>query len=597
MKILQKIQEQQDKPFFSFEYFPPKTDDGVRNLFHRIDCMASLQPLFVDVTWGAGGSTSEKTLEICENAQKGVETMMHLTCTNMPIQQLHAAIERAKESGIQNILALRGDPPRGATSWKQMEGGFANAIDLVRYIREHWGDHFGITVAGYPEGHADATNKEEDLIHLKEKVDAGADFIITQLFYDVDIYLEFINSCRAIGINKPIIPGIMPIHTYAGFTRMTQLSKTIVPKFILDALEPIKDNDEAVKEFGIDLAVSMCKKLLAAGIKGLHFYTLNLERSVTRILESLNFISLRTRPLPWKQSVQLRRSNENVRPVFWINRHKSYVLRTDTWDEFPNGRWGDSRSPAFGDLADYHLMALHQPSSVDMKKQWGENPQHLTDIFQVFTCYCKSEIEQLPWNDLPLSPESEAVRDNLIKINTHGFLTINSQPRVNGVPSTDPVFGWGDPIGFVFQKAYIEFFVSETNFKRLRSRIEGGDLPFLTYHAVNSKGEEAYTNTCGTNALTWGVFAGQQIKQPTVVDAGSFLAWKDEAFSLWKVWEKLYPDGSAAQQLIQSIREHWFLVNIVDNNFQTGNIFQLFDELITEDISSQTSQEKTELKN
>jgi len=583
MKILTKIEEQ-DKPFFSFEYFPPKTEDGVKNLFHRLDRMAEMQPLFVDVTWGAGGSTAEKTLEICEYSQKlvGVETMMHLTCTNMPIQQLHSSIERAKDSGIQNILALRGDPPRG-TTWKQIEGGFANAVDLIRYIRSTWGDYFGIAVAGYPEGHIDASSKGQDLLYLKEKVDAGADFIITQLFYDTDIFLEFVAAARAIGITKPIIPGIMPIHTYGGFIRMTQLSKTIIPKDIHDTLEPIKDNDESVKEFGIQLGVKMCNKLHAAGIKGFHFYTLNLERSVTKILEALNFTSPKLRQLPWKQSAHVNRSNEDVRPVFWINRHKSYVLRTETWDEFPNGRWGDSRSPAFGDLADYHLMSLHLPSSADIKNQWGENPQQLTEIFEVFARYCRGEIQQLPWNDLPISQESGAVRDNLVKLNTHGFLTINSQPRVNGVPSTDPVFGWGGSVGFVYQKAYLEFFVSPSHFTRLRNRIEDGNWPFLTYHAVNSKGDQAYTNTCGTNALTWGVFAGQQIKQPTVVDAASFLAWKDEAFCLWKIWEKVYPEGSQAQQLFQSVRENWFLVNVVDNDFQKGNLFQLFDELIDED--------------
>jgi methylenetetrahydrofolate reductase (NADPH) len=212
---------------------------------------------------------------------------------------------------------------------------------------------------GYPEGHIDAESFDKDLQYLKEKVDAGADLIITQLFYDTDLFIEWVRKCRKIGITVPILPGIMPIQSYVGFMRMTQLCRTKVPQEIYDALEPIQNDDAKVKEYGVSLAVKMCSKILAAdvGISGLHFYTLNLEKSVTDILEQLQLItSPRGTPvLPFKN----HRPSEDVRPVFWVNRPKSYLSRTAQWDEFPNGRWGDTRSAAYGDLTDYHLSALH----------------------------------------------------------------------------------------------------------------------------------------------------------------------------------------------------------------------------------------------
>ncbi len=312
MKIIDKIKKAQEekRTLFSFEYFPPKTPDGVKNLYERLDRMGQYEPAWVDVTWGAGGSTSTLTLDICKTSQNmaGLETMMHLTCTNLPAEQVGEALKKAKEAGLQNILALRGDPPVGQ-SWRAIEGGFGHAVDLVRYIRSHHASYFGICVAGYPEGHVEAASYEADLRYLMVKVDAGADLVITQLFYDVDLYLKWVADCRAIGIQCPIVPGIMPIHTYAGFQRMTTLCKTKVPDHIRRALEPIKDNDEAVKNYGVDLAIQMCQRLREAGTTCLHFYTLNLEKSVLQILSGLGLldgVQLR-RPLPWRPSAAPQR--------------------------------------------------------------------------------------------------------------------------------------------------------------------------------------------------------------------------------------------------------------------------------------------------
>eukprot|EP00002_Diphylleia_rotans_P034882 TRINITY_DN753_c0_g1_i5.p1 TRINITY_DN753_c0_g1~~TRINITY_DN753_c0_g1_i5.p1 ORF type:complete len:471 (+),score=95.75 TRINITY_DN753_c0_g1_i5:77-1489(+) len=458
MKIVDKIREYQEKKevFFSFEYFPPKTDSGVRNLYERLDRMGHYHPLFVDFTWGAGGSTSDLTLELCMNSQKyaGLLTQMHLTCTNMPMEKLNAALSKAKEEGLQNILALRGDPPVGQERWTAVEGGFQYAVDLVRYIRKEYGDYFGISVAGYPEAHLEAESYEVDLQRLKEKVDAGGDFVITQLFYNVERFTKFVEDCRRIGITCPIIPGIMPIHSYAGFSRMTDFCKTDIPQKIKDELEPIKDDEEAVKEYGIKLCIQMCKELIAFGVPGLHFYTLNLEKSVVSVLEGLGLISQEEvrRDLPWRPSMQATRTHESVRPIFWNNRPKSYIARTESWDEFPNGRWGSSKSPGFGELLDYHIFAHRFPPAADLKKILGDAPQAEEDIFNVFSGFIEGKVSWLPWSEKPLLMESGLIKEELMLLNKNGFLTINSQPRINGASSSDLRVGWGPKGGFIYQK-------------------------------------------------------------------------------------------------------------------------------------------------
>lgn len=290
VKIIDKIKGQHSDAVFSFEFFPPKTDAGVENLYLRMDRMTSVQPTFIDITWGAGGSTKDLTIGICDYAQKylGVDVLMHLTCTNLKVDDLKAILDKAKELGIQNILALRGDPPRGVLSWEATPGGCDNAIDLVRLIRKEYKDYFCIAVAGFPEGHpqtkGDAT---DELDYLKAKVDAGADFILTQFFYDAQVFLDFQKKCKEVGIYCPIIPGMMPIQSFSSFQKMTSFCKTRVPDKIWRDLAPIRDDDEQVKAYGVRLCVEMCNQLGAAGVIGFHFYTLNLEKSVMTVLKEL----------------------------------------------------------------------------------------------------------------------------------------------------------------------------------------------------------------------------------------------------------------------------------------------------------------------
>ncbi|KAJ1675507.1 methylenetetrahydrofolate reductase (NAD(P)H) met13 [Spiromyces aspiralis] len=568
MKIIDKIlkREEEGAPYWSFEYFPPKTQQGLVNLYDRIGRMYNLGPLFIDVTWRWGGKSSDLTLEICSMGQSvyGLETNMHMTCTNTSFDLIKNALAEAKENGIQNILALRGDLPRGVNEEDATDAQFRYAVDLVKYTRREYGDFFCISVAGYPEGCASPDDVEKDILYLKEKVDAGADLVITQLFYDVDLYLDWVARCRKAGISVPILPGIMPIQNYNGFKRMTELCKIRVPQEVWDSLEDIKEDDQAVKNYGIELAVKMIRELRDSGVNGFHFYTLNLERSTQMILEKMNFIPKvdEIRPLPWAQPISDKRARENVRPIFWRNQTRNYIARTANWDEFPNGRWGDSRSPAYGELV--HGVQIRF-STENALKIWGE-PASLKDVQDLFISYCRGQLSSLPWSDTPLLPESDSIRDQLAQLNAAGYLTINSQPSANSVPSKDPVHGWGPPNGFVYKKAYLEFFISPELLEHVLARIR--NHPTITYLVVNKKGElQSNFDTESPNAVTWGVFPGKEIIQPTIVESISFLAWKDEAFDFWSAWSKVYQPDSPSHKLLNDLGEKWYLMNIVENNY------------------------------
>ncbi|KAG0166262.1 hypothetical protein DFQ28_007907 [Apophysomyces sp. BC1034] len=590
MKIIDKINkaEEEGRMYWSFEYFPPKTAQGVQNLFDRIERMQRFGPEFIDVTWGAGGTTSDLTSEIVATTQTvfGAETMMHLTCTNMPVEKIDTALEKAKHAGCQNILALRGDPPHGQNTWEACEGGFTHAIDLVKYIRKKYGNYFGIAVAGHPEGHIDNPDKEADLLTLKAKVDAGADFIVTQLFFDVDIFLDFVKRCRAIGITCPILPGVFPIQNYNGLSRVISFNDNHVPQNIWDDMEPIKDDDAAVKEYGIQLTIEFIKKMQAAGINGIHFYTFNLERSTRIVLERMGWVAPQenVKPLPWKPSLHSKRTKENVRPIFWKNRTQSYIKRTELWDEFPNGRWGDSRSPAFGDLDGWGVSLKR--SAAECLKMW-EHPTTQQDIVSIFSRYCLGEVGALPWCSHALDPESANIRHRLAAVNKLGYLTINSQPAVNGAKSSDKIHGWGPKNGYVYQKSYLECFVSPEKLDELVQRI--GTDGRVTYYAVNQAGDlKTNTQSDGPNAVTWGVFPGKEIIQPTIVEAVAFLAWKEEAFALWNEWARLYEPTTPSSGLLKEIASSWYLINIVHNDFHDElalwRVFGLEDDAVVSDL-------------
>lgn len=307
---------------------------------------------------------------------------------------------------------------------------------------------------------------------------------------------------------------------------------------------------------------------------------MNLAQSTKMVLEELGLISKEgtptKKPLPWRQSLGFSRREEDVRPVFWKNRHKSYVARTQDWDEFPNGRWGDSRSPAFGELDTYNI-GLKGTNEQNIKL-WGR-PESLRDIADVFVRFLKSDLKSLPWSEIPVTDEASPIIGDLISLNRRGLLTITSQPSVNGVESSDPVHGWGPSGGYVYQKAYLELLISPSLLTQLIERID--QTQTMTFYAVDKAGDlRTNAPSDGPNAVTWGVFPGKEIVQPTIVETISFIAWKDEAFRLGTDWANCHPAGSPSRQLIEGIMSNWYLINIVDNDFHsTHGIFDLFDGL------------------
>lgn len=578
------------RPTFSFEFFPPKTAQGVQNLYDRMDRMHDLGPTFIDITWGAGGRHAQLTCEMVNAAQAhyGLETCMHLTCTDMGKEKVDEALQQAYKAGCTNILALRGDPPREAEKWKATEDGFRYAKDLVTYIKSRYGNHFDIGVAGYPEGCDDQDDVDLLIDHLKEKVDAGGTFIVTQMFYDVDIFLAWVKKCRERGINVPIIPGIMPISTHGAFKRRADWTKCHVPDAWNAALEPVKNDDSAVREIGKGLIAEMCQKILDAGILHLHFYTMNLAQATKMVLEHLSLTPTTSgsplfKPLPWRQSLGLNRRDETVRPIFWRNRNTSYIARTADWDEFPNGRWGDSRSPAFGELDAYGI-GLKGTNETNTKL-WGQ-PSSLQDVSDLFVRFLNGRLDRLPWSEGGISSEADSIKESLLSLNERGLLTINSQPAIDGVPSNHPVYGWGPSNGYVYQKAYLELLISPKLIESVLARIM--ENKNLTYYAVSKTGDlRTNTRDEGPNAVTWGIFPNREIVQPTIVETVSFLAWKDEAYRLGDDWSRCYPAGSASRRLIEGLMNEWYLVNIVNNDFhQEREIFQVFDGLKVDDLAT-----------
>jgi len=275
-------------PVLSLEFFTPKNEAGRLALFRAIERLKAIEPGFVSITCGAAGTTRERTADLAIEVQRelGLTAMAHLVCTGTTRAELDETLHHMKEHGIENVLALRGDPPRGATGWTPVEGGFRHANELTAFVREH----FSMSIGGacYPEKHHEAPSLEADIENLKKKVDAGAEFLITQLFFDNDAYWRFVQKVRAKGIDVPIVPGIMPVLNLVNLQRIASLSPgTAIPSGLLRAFETADGDDEASLETGVDFAAEQCRALLANGAPGIHFYTLNRSKATIQTVAAL----------------------------------------------------------------------------------------------------------------------------------------------------------------------------------------------------------------------------------------------------------------------------------------------------------------------
>jgi methylenetetrahydrofolate reductase (NADPH) len=617
--------------YFSLEFFPPKTEMGFSNLRTRLERMArALRPLFVTVTWGAGGATASKSLELAQMCQTGLglTTCLHMTCTNTTRASIDEALETAKSFKIRNILALKGDPVR--TDGKRDTTDFESAVDLVRYIKRKYRDYFCIGVGAYPEGHPNESYRpdlnlkpsvEHDLPYLMEKVQAGADFILTQLFFDTNAYDSFEERLRThpsgLFTTIPIIPGLMPIQSYQTIMRTAKLSRARLPPHILDLLQAVKADDELVKKVGVNIMVKIIRQIKARpsqGPRGFHFYTLNLEKSVSLILERTMLIppspplelpnsvaSFKTKISGHSASRQAYPSRSDPSRQYMLKKPptsdesgpefnsrqdliESSLSRATTlaisdsllsteavWDDFPNGRWGDARSPAYGEIDGYGVtLHMSQTQAIGLWRY----PKTVSDITWLFTQYIRGVLPAIPWSEDKLNEESASIRNSLLALNNKDWWTVASQPAVNGVKSSDPVFGWGPKNGFVFQKAFVEFFISSSDWKILREKLTDTETrQIVTFYACNASGDFETSNKgdASSNAVTWGAFTGKEIITPTIIEEVSFRAWAKEAFEIWTEWGKIYPIESESRNIIEEQRSGRWLVSIIHHGYVDGD--------------------------
>jgi methylenetetrahydrofolate reductase (NADPH) len=551
------------------------------------------------------------------------------------------ALEQAKVLGIRNILALRGDAPRSDEYRDEAQlpeedsnKDFTYAVDLVRYIRKQYGNYFCIGVAAYPEGHSDESHPERqdpsvDIPYLVEKTKAGADFILTQLFFDSQAFDNFEDMLRnhESGIFKtiPIIPGIMPIQSYQILCRTAKLSHAKLPAALLERLDEVRSDDELVKKVGVEIVseiVEHIKKRPSVGPRGFHFYTLNLEKAVSHILEDCQLIPPTfddddtavdftvadigdSPPDGALNRVRRRLSSINSSPhnriivshpsnpsqagfeaseteagipkapinsranTLAISEGEGTLGREATWDDFPNGRWGDARSPAFGEIDGYGP-TLHV-STTQALKLWG-HPVNKDDISSIFRRHIQGELEAIPWSEQGLSDETSAISKELLALNAKGWWTVASQPAVDGVKSTDPVFGWGPKNGRVFQKPFVEFFIPSADWAKLKPKLDAHEqVTYFAGTARHEQGEFEASDEESVNPVTWGTFAGKEIVTPTIIEAVSFKSWLDEAYFIWREWQRIYPPKSQTSLLLGELRKDLWLVNVIWGDFIEGH--------------------------
>ncbi|MBA2523783.1 MAG: methylenetetrahydrofolate reductase [NAD(P)H] [Solirubrobacterales bacterium] len=278
------------EPCFSFEFFPPKTEEGTKALFESVADLHRLEPGFVSVTYGAAGSTRDGTVEVTTRIQHeyGIEAMAHLSVVGETVEGIETILSRFADAGIENVLALRGDPPRGETDFQPAPGGLRTSAELAAFVRAYEPtEHFGIGASCFPEIHPEADSAEADIAFLKEKVDAGAEFLVSQLFFDNEVYFDWLAAVRDAGIEVPVIPGILPIISREGLHRFCKVCDARIPELLDEQLAALGGDEDAERAFGIAYASRQCEQLLAAGAPGIHFFVLNRAASVKAVLGAL----------------------------------------------------------------------------------------------------------------------------------------------------------------------------------------------------------------------------------------------------------------------------------------------------------------------
>eukprot|EP00796_Vickermania_ingenoplastis_P005125 gene5125-3679_t len=575
VKIIDVIKEalDQQRNFVALEFTAPTTEAGTLTLYDRIERLSGLNPLFCSVTWGDFGCTADTSVEVASISQTllSVNYQVNVTGYSSSRSEMFQWLTTLKEKGVQSILATRGH----TVSAPGRHVDFPFAADLVRFVREKFADHFSVAVVGDPEA---VSQSEDEMKFLQKKVESGADYIISQPVFSAEAFTAFRNRCKCSGITCPILPSIAPIQ----YLRQLDAFGLSEAPGAGDLRRQINSaaNETAARRVCVEFFQELASSLLKLGACGIYFFMLNAESTVTSVVKSLSLPTHRA--LPWKLSEnEERRLAETARPVHWSTREKSYMARTAQWKDFKSGGiLGPGSTGSQEDGAGLHARLLLKTRAKRCAqflavRGVSDIPRALIVLSGIFVQYLDGH-GAMPWAE-GLSEETALVLGMLKPLNARGLFTICSQPQVNGADSSNQVFGWGPPHGYIYQKGYLEFFCSPATAQTVFTTL--GKFPSLRFMAMTRQGsrmvksnwKDSDSTTAamhqafgrGVTAVTWGVFPGREIIQPTIVSIDTFRAWVEEAFDLWAAPFAL----NEVPPVIRLIQEEWVLVCLVDNAY------------------------------
>lgn len=580
-RLAQRLAAPTQQPHFSFDFFLPDSDQGVLDLRARIERLASVDPLFVDVESRGDAASVRAALRECAHAKRvaGLATLFHIGSEALPASELSGLLRGARAAGVVNVVVERCAAPLAGSNVPP-----SRVADVVRLVRAEFGDTFCIAVHGFPPSAGDRDGAyEAGLAELRAEQDAGAEVVLVRHVLDAHDFARFRRDAAAAGVALPYVSSVLPANSLANFRRVNAHCGVALPAALDADLRALEGDAQRLERYAVRATAQLCRELVSHGAACLHLLTMNLEGAAVALLAELGLAgptAAARRVLPWRPSGDEGRAGESVRPIHWSNLPASYLERTAGWDAYGGSWTGRGAARVFQPPLPEHLVPPWAGSPEERRAMWGAAPASQRDVWAVFAGFVEGRVPRLPWSPAALLPETRAISGRLADLNRAGFLTINSQPRVNAARSDDPVHGWGGPGGYVYQKAYVEAFAPPGHVAALMAAC--ARRPSITYHAVDARGN-AYSNcrTRGAHAVTWGVFPGREVAQPTVVDPDAFLAWKSEAFALWVTqWAAIYEEDSDASCLINDIHDSYFLVNLVDHDFRGGDLLGCFDEAL-----------------
>ncbi|KAI0988277.1 hypothetical protein GJ496_003316 [Pomphorhynchus laevis] len=596
VRLSERIKNMMDsrQPWFALEFSQPGNSSHLEKLIPVFDYFLSSHPLFYSITTSNNCKLANEETKLLERDNQyvnlanimvnfcGLDTLLHVISSGSRSKEaIRKYLRAAINIGIKNVLVTFVEE----NSVCEDVQGFTSLADVVQFIKQEFtgDDSFGIGVLGYQSSLKN--DYDQSLVILHEAVQNGADFVLSNVVIDTTSFVKFVRDCRCCGIKCPIVAHIDPLALIDARVSNSE-----------QRFNPDVHNDQSVEFMNVVAkCVTICEQIIRSGlITGFYFVTHNQRNCTDSILKKLHFWPNKKpkRQMPWRQSAKTQRFyNESVRPIFWSARVKSYLHKTSSWEQFPNGRWNNMNITSLSNVTDHQLAYHHwNVSNATLLNQWGHDLSSEREVWDVFVSFLQKSknpktdclVELFPWcEEVYLAEETNVIIDDLIKVNKRGVLTINSQPNVNGIPSDDPVYGWGPIDGYIYQKAYLEFFIPTKMIGSLLTILR--QYPRVSFHIVNKKDQDDINNheEGHSIAVTWGVFPGREVLQPTVVDSLSFRIWKNEAYNIWtKRWGILYNKNSESYKLLEYITENYSLVNIVDNDYPKHNcLFELIEKV------------------